>query len=520
MPHHSDTLKEEGDRSEYLSEASLDDVTLPDSDTLRPPAPVPDSHNSLPPVPTPERDLEIDVTPAYIEQPISVRRRHGDVLSLAWPSVATMLLQTFNGMMDTLFVGHLPNGPQALAATGVGGQIIFLLISLAMGVSVGTTALVSRFTGAREPERAVRATAQSLTLSFLLALFFGAAFYIGRRLVVHTMLGGRGSSSSEILCMQFLNIAMLGTVPLFVMNVFMAAFRGLGDTRTPLYIQLVIISTHISLNWLFIYGHLGMPRLGVAGAGLAFATSLFVGTTLYIIALNNRTTLSQALTWQHLKFRLEWAKRILKIGIPASVQAVVRTLAMMSFTGMLARTVEGSAGVAAMQIGIRAEAIAFMPGFGYSVAASALVGQSLGAKNPKRAEQYGWAATAQGVAVMTVMATLFFLLASPIASLFVQDRQVHDLGVDYLRVNAWCEPFLALGMVLTGALQGAGDTVRPTYITFFTMWIVRLPLAYWLMFVLRLETHGAWLSMTVTTVIGGLMTLFLFRSGKWKKIRV
>jgi putative MATE family efflux protein len=285
-------------------------------------------------------------------------------------------------------------------------------------------------------------------------------------------------------------------------------------------IQVVMITTHISCNWLFIYGHWGFPRLGVRGAGIALASSIYVGTALYFFALARYSSLRAALRWNSLRADLAWFQRILRIGIPASVQAVIRTLGMMSFTGLLAHTVEASAGVAAMQIGIRAEAMAFMPGFGYSVAASALVGQSLGARNPLRAERAAWAATYQAIIVMVLMATLFYSAAPLLAGIFTGDPLVRHLGIQYLRTNAFCEPFLALGMVLTGALQGAGDTVRPTYITFFTMWIVRMPLAWMLMFTLHMQTLGAWYSMMATTTIGGLMTLALFRSGKWKKIKV
>ena len=115
---------------------------------------------------------------------------------------------------------------------------------------------------------------------------------------------------------------------------------------------------------------------------------------------------------------------------------------------------------------------------------------------------------------------IFFLLADFFAHLFTHDPTVSRLGADYLRINAICEPFLALGMVLTGALQGAGDTVRPTYITIFTMWVVRLPVATFLMFHLHLNAHGAWLSMTITTVLGGILTTLLFRAGAWKRIKV
>jgi putative MATE family efflux protein len=445
---------------------------------------------------------------------------HRAVWKLAWPAVTMMLLQTVNSMMDVFFVGHLPNAKEALSATGVGGGVIFLLIAFSMGVTVGTAALVARFTGAEDHDNAVHATGQSLSLGFLLAIVLGTLFYFGRGWLVRLMLPGPQNAQAARLCVQFLGIAMTAVIPLFVANVCQAAFRGIGNTRTPMLVTLAVITTHITFNALLIYGRLGFPRLGVRGAGTALALSLWVGATLFLLVILKKSSLREALLWKHLRLRMAWIRRILKIGIPAALQAVIRTLGMMSFTGMLARTAEGAAGVAALQIGIRAESIAFMPGFGYSMAAAALVGQSLGAKDPERAERCGWAATGQAIVIMTVMAVLFFTLAGPFAGLFTSDALVRQLGAQYLQINAFCEPFLALGMVLTGALQGAGDTIRPTYITFFTFWVVRMPLAYWLMFTLNMHTQGAWLAMCVTTFVGGVMTVGLWRSGKWKRIKV
>ncbi len=459
--------------------------------------------------------------PVFIPAPPPTPRQlHLTVWTLAWPSVLTMLLQTFNSLMDVFFVGHLPNGAAALAATGVGGSIIFLLISLAMGVSVGTTALVARFTGAKEPQQAVMAIGQSLTLSFVLAFVFGTLTYVGRAPMVALMLDSHRSPESATLCVQFLTAALTCALPLFVMNALMGAFRGLGDTRTPMLITCVTIAVHISGNAVLIYGRLGFPHLGVQGAGIALSSSVWVGCLFYLYTMLRHSPLRSRLHREHLVLTTEWAWRILKIGIPAALQALIRNLGMMSFTGLLARTLEGSAGVAAMQIGLRAEGIAFMPGFGYSVAASALVGQSLGAKDTERAERYAWAASQQSVAVMTFMAIVFFTFAAPLTRLFTHDPTVLRLGADYLRLNAFSEPFLGISMVLIGALQGAGDTIRPTYITLFTMWFLRLPLAYFLMFTLHQNTHGAWLSICLTTIIGGFMTYGLFRSGKWKKIKV
>ena len=306
---------------------------------------------------------------------------------------------------------------------------------------------------------------------------------------------------------------------MFVLNVLQSAFRGIGDTRTPLCSRWQWSLLHISLNYLLIEGHFGFPALGVRGAGTAFASSIFLGSLLFAVALR-KTTLAGAYRPIHLKPRLEWTQRILKIGIPASIQAVMRTLSMMCFTGCVGANRRGCSRRRGTAIGLRTEAFAFMPGFGYSIAASALVGQSLGAKDPEHAERCGWAALGQSLIVMVIMGVVFFTFAPQIAAIFTSDVHVQSLGIHYLRINAITEPFIALGMVLTGALQGAGDTVRPTYITIFTMWIVRMPLAYVLMFTLNQQAQGAWTSMCITTIVGGLLTLALYKQGAWKRVRV
>ena len=451
--------------------------------------------------------------------PLTRRELHGAVWRLAWPSVLTMLLQTFNSLMDAFFVGHLPNGAQALAATGVGGGIQFLLISVSMGAAVGATALVARFTGAEDHPSAVRATGQALTLGAILGVVFGILTYAIRGFLIGWLLDSGKSPEAAALCVQFVSITLLATVPLFLINVAQAAFRGVGDTRTPLRITGMMIAIHVTLNFLLIYGRFGFPAMGVRGAGIALTTSLFVGVLLFLYALR-RSSLGEAFHAANLAPHSEWAARILRIGIPAALQGLLRALSMMLFTGMLSRAAEGASGVAALQIGLRAEALAFMPGFGYSVAASALVGQSLGAKDPERAQRYGWAATGQAIGVMVFMAILFLVFAAPISRAFTNDPTAQRLGCDYLRINAPCEPFLGLGMALTGALQGAGETALPTFVTLLTMWVIRLPIAHYLIFTRGLNARGAWISMCFSTVIYAVLIALWFRSGRWKRARV
>ncbi len=459
-------------------------------------------------------------TNPFLSQPDTPRVLHRQVGQIALPAVLTMLLQTVNGMMDMFFVGHLPTGKEALAATGIGGSVIFLMISLAMGVAAGTTALVARFTGAQQPDSSRYATGQSITLGTMMGVLMGLIMYAGRDALCAVLLNSKADPLAPVLCSQFLSMAIIATLPIFLINVLQSAFRGVGDTRTPLVITSVMIGFHIFCNWLFIYGNLGLPRLEVRGAGLAFMLSQYVGMGLFFWALVRLAPLGEVLKREYLVLQKEWVLRILRIGVPASVQNLVRVFSMMAFNGMLARMPEGAAAVAALQIGIRTEALAFMPGFGYSVSASALVGQSLGAKLPDRAERYAWAANLQAIIVMSVIAVIFYTFASPIVALFTSDAVVRALGVDYLHINAFCEPLLGTAMVLTGALQGAGDTVRPTYITIFTMIILRTSVGYLLMFALSLHTHGAWLTMAVTTIVGGLLTLIWFRMGRWKSIKV
>ncbi len=444
---------------------------------------------------------------------------HRRVWKLAWPAVTTMLLQTANMLLDTFFVGHTPQGVSALAAAGAGGQVNFLLVSIAMGISTGATALVARASGAGERREAERAASQSITLSILAGAVLGAIVFMVRSPVSHWLLGGSADARAAHLCSQYLGVALLASAPNFLINALVGIFRGIGDTHTPMRIQAVMILAHISMDWLLIFGHCHFPRMGIVGAAAALALSISLGTALYVIALATLTPLNAALKWKNLTPIPSMYWRILRIGIPASIKMVFRTLSMMAFTGMLALAGQ-AAGVAALVVGSRAEAVAYMPGFGFSIAAAAMVGQSLGANKPDLADRYARAACLQGMLIMSVMGTLFFLFAHPFAALFSSDHEVTRMAADYLRINAFTEPFMAMGMILTGALDGAGDTLRPTAITLFTLCIIRLPLAWFLIFPLHLLAYGAWLAMAVSTILSGVLTWRVFHQGKWKLARV
>lgn len=442
---------------------------------------------------------------------------HGDlhrvVWRLAWPSVLAMMLQTLNSFMDRGFVGRL--GPDALAAVGVGGQMMFVLFSLGMSISVGATSLVARFTGAGEPDNARIAGNQAVWIAVLLSvasLLFAFPVCHGVVAVMHL------SPGAALLCEKYVRISLLGIPGLFVMLILIGAYRGIGDTMTVLGVSVVVNIIHLGGDFLLIFGNFGAPRLGLPGGAMALVTSQYVGAVIYI-ALLGRTKLAGLIT-RKARIEAEWISRILKIGLPAALQNLSRILSMMAFTAVLARSADATSAVAALTIGMTSESIAFMPGFGFSVAASTLAGQNLGARRPERAERAAWVSLQQGIVVMTLMGVVFYVLAVQFSHIFTHDATVVRLAVKYLRISAFTEPFLALGMILTGALNGAGDTMAPAIAGVVTMWGLRLPLAYWLAISLGLAAVGAWWSMALSTVILGIVSYGLFKLGRWKSVKV
>ncbi len=441
------------------------------------------------------------------------------VWHMAWPTVVANLLGTLNGILDAFFVGGLTHSRQALAATGTGGQILFLLISVAIGLSIGTSALVSRFTGAEDHDATCKASGQSISLGFCLGVSIGLLVFAFRSALTHLILGSNDSLSSTY-CSQFLEIALLSTAPNFVLNALIGTFRGIGDMKTPMLIQGATILVHMSCDWMFIYGRLGAPALGVRGAGIALTASTTMGMLLFVFSLYRRIKYRDAFLWKNVAPSIDWYRRILRISIPASIRGLARTLAMAIYTAMLARTLEGSAAVAAIAIAVRAEAIAFMPGIGYSIATSTLVGQSLGSQNSLRAERATRVAAVQAVTIMAMVGASFLVFSHFLCRIFTADPAVVSLGAQYLRINAISEPFFGLGIVLQGALQGAGDTARPTWITVVSMWCLRLPLGWLLMFPAQMEARGAWFAICISSISNNLLLIPLYIKGSWKHRKV
>lgn len=433
---------------------------------------------------------------------------------LAWPSILANVFQTAYGIVNIILVGRL--GTEAIAAVGFGNVVLFLQFSALIGISVGTTALVARFFGANTRSDADHVTRQSIILGLVGSILTAAPLMIFARPI---MLLLNAQPDVVPLAAGYMNIILLSSPMLFIMVVVMAAFRGAGDALTPLYIVAITTVINIVAAWLLIFGIGPFPALGVFGAAWATVLSRVVAIALSHAYLA-RSPLAQSLKggW---KPDYQWFSRILKVGVPAAFQALLRTFGFSIYYGIIGRTAQATAAIAALTVGLQAESLAFMPGFAFSIAATSLVGQNLGANQPQRAEKSGWISAGQGVLIMSLMGVAFFVYAEQFVRIFTDAPDVLPLAVLYLRIQAVTQPFLALGMVLTGALQGAGETRIPAFLTLITMWIIRIPLTWWLAVSPgELGAVGGWIGMAVTTVIGGILTTAYFKWGKWRTVQV
>ena len=453
---------------------------------------------------------------SFLPERVQARLTQGtithQVLTLAWPSVMEQTLITLVGLVDAYIVGHL--GAAALAGVGLGGQVNNLVAALFGAVGVGSTALVARHIGAREPDEANRLARQAMLfaaalglLTALLSVVFAAP--IMRLFGAAPEVVRDGSAWLRVVAPSFLFLGLLlvGT----------ATLRGAGDTRTPMVVMVIVNIVNVVVAWALTRGSFGLPRLGVVGSGLGASTGQIIGGLIVVLMLvRGRGPFRLDLRQPAPDFvRL---RRLLNIGLPAGAEQVLLQLALLNLAVILARL--GTAAYAAHQIGIRIAAMAFLPGWGFSVAATTLVGQELGAGRPERAQRATYASFWLAFTVMTAMGVVLFIFATPLLRLFTSDPDVVRLGTIVVRTDSVLQPIIAASFVFSGALRGAGDTRTTMLITLGSVWALRLVAAYVFAILLNLGILGVWLAIGLDFLSRSTWFWLRFRSGKWARLRV
>jgi putative MATE family efflux protein len=434
---------------------------------------------------------------------VTARQKVGIILSLAVPAMIENILQTVVGFVDTLFVAKL--GLAEVTAVGVANAVLAVYIAIFMAIGVGTTSLIARELGAGQKEKAQILAKQATILSVLAGLVFGLITLFFAEPLLRLM-----GAEPDVLAsgVTYFRIVAVPSVLIALMFTFGSILRANGDTKTPMKVSVWINLLHIALDYVLIFGLGTWEGFGLTGA--AWAT--------VIVRLAGTIALYQAIRRSAVAFSLLRTERepgtsvlpLLQLSAPAAAERLIMRLGQVLYFGLIVRI--GTETYAAHTIAGNIEIFSYMPGYGLAAAATILVGQHLGAQRAKDAYQYGMLTTGIAMLFMSIAGILLFVLSPWLATWFTTQPDVIGMVVTALRIDAFAQPALAVGLVLAGALQGAGDTKSPMYSTAVGMWLVRVVGVYLLGIHLQMGIAGIWLSIAIDLAIRAVYLYWRFRA--------
>jgi len=429
------------------------------------------------------------------------------VFLLAIPMILELSLESVFALVDMFFVSKL--GQNAIATVGLTESVITLVYSIAIGLSTASTAIVARRIGEKNPEDAAHAGAQALLVSLGITVFLS----LSGALFAADILAFMGASAEVVkegaIFTRILFCGSLSIILLFLIN---GIFRGAGDAAMAMKSLWVASITNIILCPIFIHLY------GLKGAAIATVIGRSCGVIYQCFHLfgGNRILKFKR---EHFRVDIPIIKSIIKIGWPATLQFLIASGSWIILARLVAET-GGTAASAGYQIAIRNFVFFILPAWGLSNAAATLVGQNLGAKQIERAEQSVMLTAKYSVIFTGFVMVLFLFFATPIIRFFTHDEDVIGFGGLSLQIIGSAYIFYGLGMVMTQALNGAGDTRTPTVINLICFWAFQVPLAYFLSKGLNLKATGAFIAVPVAETCIALLAWYFFKRGKWKTIKV
>lgn len=488
--------------------------------------------NSASAVAAPSTTLDTAITtsaPAAVKAkraatPMSDRELRGKVWALALPAIGEQLLALGVGVSDTFLSGHLSNTAMAqlgydravaVDTVGMASTAAWVVLTAFFAVNIGVTALVARATGAKDTNLARRAAAQGIILGIIAGIvMLGLAVPLAS--LITNVLGVSGQVAS--LGATYIRIYSLGLPATGVASACTAAMRGSGDGKRPLIVMLVVNGANIVGSWILMNG-LQSPHIspmGVLGSACGAASGWALGAVLALFLLTRDHPRAPKLVRSALHLDRALAERILRVGLPSAAELVVFQIGIVSFLRFVVTL--GPAAYAANTAINTVESMGSLPGFGFAVAATSLVGQALGASDPDLAKRVVWATMRPCVAVMGGMALLAALFPTVLLGMFVADSSVQVAGDIAMRFSVLTLPASAIAFVFIGTLRGAGDTKFPVIVRATGTWAIRVPLALALIPVLGLP--GARIAMATDFWAQAAITYWRFRSGRWHTAKV
>jgi putative MATE family efflux protein len=436
----------------------------------------------------------------------SLRR---SIFVLAIPMILEMAMESLFGVVDMFFVARL--GVDSLATVALTESLLVLVFGIAMGLSMATTAYVARRIGEKDPEGAAIGAVQAIAVGLLLAVAVGAAAIV----YAPDLLALMGATESVIrVGAMYTRILLGGSVTIFLLFLINAVFRGAGDAALAMRVLWMANGINIVLDPCLINGWGPFPRLNVMGAAVATTTGRGLGVALQVCLLLGGYSRVRIHAHQ-IRVHADVLWRLLKVSFTGILQFVIATASWAGLVRLCAAF--GSTAVAGYTVAIKIFMFVILPCWGMSGATATLVGQSLGAKKPERAEAAVYRTGRYTMAYMGALALLFLVLAPRLAGFFTSNPGVLKVASVCLRIISFGNICYAWGMVLVQAFNGAGDTRTPSLINFFCYWCFQIPLAYSLAGLAGWGPRGVFTAIPAAETAMTVSSLILFRRGLWKK---
>ena len=429
------------------------------------------------------------------------------VFLLAIPMILELSLESVFAVVDMFFVSKL--GQNAIATVGLTESVITIIYSIAIGLSTAATAIVARRIGEKNPEAAAHAGAQSLIISLVITLILSILGIV----FAGNILSFMGASPDVVADGAiFTRIMLGGSVAIMLLFLINGIFRGAGDAAMAMKSLWIASLINIILCPIFIH------FFGLKGAAIATVIGRSTGVLYqcYHLFIGSGILKFKAI---HFNIDTGLIKSIVNIAWPATFQFIIASGSWIILARLVAET-GGTTASAGYQIAIRNVVFFILPAWGLSNAAATLVGQNLGAKQPQRAEESVWITVKYNMIFMGCVMVLFVFFSNPIIRIFTQDEAVISYGVLSLQIMGAGYIFYGIGMVMTQALNGAGDTRTPTVINLICFWLFQIPLAYYLAKGLDWKATGAFIAIPVAESLIALVAWYYFKKGKWKTVEV
>ena len=428
-----------------------------------------------------------------------------EILYLAIPAVGEMTLYMMIWIFDTMMIGKY-GGQLAVSSVGLSTEIIysFFNIIIAVGVSTALTSLVSRAIGSKDYKKAEIIANAGIKIAVVLALiFFSLLFFVPDKI-----LNLAGATKEMLpLATRYAKISSFSFFLLTLSSTTNGIFRGIKDTKTSLYVAGSINIVNLFLDYVLIFGNLGFPEWGITGAAVATVAGNFIGILLQWSRLKKLPFKISLFSYVSKKDIWE----IIRFAVPSGLQEANFSLSrLLGLTFILSL---GTTAFAANQIGIAIEAISTMPGWGVAIACTALVGHSIGENKPDKSQEYTLYSTIIASIFMGILACFFFFIPKTLISFFInkQEIDVIRIGAICLQVAAFEQIPIAIVTVLGSYFKGIGNPKIPFYVSFFTNWFLRLPIAFYLISILRLPVYIYWIITTFQWLLESIILYYLYR---------